>query len=71
MGIAPSELLTPRQLQVLLCIAEGMSTKEIADLMGVSVKTAETHRALMMERLGIFNVAGLTRYAIRLGLIEP
>jgi DNA-binding NarL/FixJ family response regulator len=70
-GMAASDLLTPRQLEVLLYIAEGVNTKQIAHLMSVSVKTAETHRALLMQRLGIFNVAGLTRYAIRQGLIEP
>jgi DNA-binding NarL/FixJ family response regulator len=63
------EQLTPRQREVLKMIAEGHSTKEIAYRMGVSVKTVETHRTQLMERLDIRDVAGLVRYAIRVGLI--
>ena len=62
--------LTPRQRETLLLIADGHSTKEIAFRLGVSVKTVETHRALLKERLGIYNVAGLVRYALRIGLIS-
>jgi DNA-binding NarL/FixJ family response regulator len=65
------DVLTPRQIEVLTCIASGLSTKEIANLLSLSVKTVETHRAALMQRLRIFNVAGLTRYAIRQRLIEP
>lgn len=61
--------LTPRQREVLKLIAEGKSTKEIAHLLGLSGKTVESHRAQLMERLGIRDVAGLVRYAIRSGLI--
>ncbi|MFN7087228.1 MAG: response regulator [Burkholderiales bacterium] len=61
--------LTPRQREVLKLVAEGKSTKEIAHLLGVSGKTVETHRAQLMERLGIRDVAGLVRYAIRTGLV--
>jgi DNA-binding NarL/FixJ family response regulator len=61
-------LLTPRQVEVLKLIARGQSTKGIARLLGISVKTVETHRALLMERLGIRDVAGLVRFAIRDGL---
>jgi DNA-binding NarL/FixJ family response regulator len=64
------ELLTPRQREILQLIAEGNSTKEIAEKLHVSVKTVETHRAQLMERLDIRDVAGLVRYAIRTGLIE-
>jgi DNA-binding NarL/FixJ family response regulator len=63
--------LTPRQRETLKLVAEGRSTKEIAQLLNMSVKTVETHRAQIMERLGIRDVAGLVRYAIRVGLITP
>lgn len=62
------DVLTPRQREILQLIAEGQSTKEIAFKLNVSVKTVETHRAQLMERLGIHDVAGLVRYAIRTGL---
>ncbi len=62
--------LTPRQREVLQLIAEGHSTKEIAFLLQVSVKTVETHRTELMERLSIYDVAGLVRYAIRVGLVS-
>jgi DNA-binding NarL/FixJ family response regulator len=62
--------LTPRQREILQLIAEGRSTREIAQRLHVSVKTVETHRAQLMERLGIRDVAGLTRYAIRIGLVS-
>ena len=62
--------LSPRQRQVLQMIAEGRSTKEIATSLSLSVKTVETHRAQLMERLDIHDVAGLVRYAIRMGLVR-
>lgn len=62
--------LSPRQREVLRLIAEGKTTKQIAQLLEISVKTVETHRAQLMERLGIHDVAGLVRYAIIVGLIE-
>src|SRR5207247_1659888 len=62
--------LPQRQREVLQLIAEGKSTKEIASLLDISVKTVETHRAHLMERLNIHDVAGLVRYAIRAGLIS-
>jgi len=68
---AGPEPLTPRQREVLKRIAEGRSTKEIAFELSLSVKTVETHRAQIMERLGIRDVAGLVRYAMRAGLIPP
>lgn len=67
----PLDMLTPRQREILQLIAEGRSTKEIADVLHVSVKTVETHRAQLMERLDIHDVAGLVRYAIRVGLVTP
>ena len=63
------ETLTPRQREILQLIAEGKSTKEIASVLDVSVKTVETHRAQLMERLDIHDVAGLVRYAIRTGVV--
>ncbi len=67
----PIDRLTPRQREVLRLIAEGLSTKEIAFKLGLSVKTVETHRAQLMERLEIRDVAGLVRFAIRSGLVDP
>jgi DNA-binding NarL/FixJ family response regulator len=67
----PVERLTPRQREILQLIAEGRSTREIAHALNISVKTAETHRTQIMERLGIRDIAGLLRYAIRIGLIAP
>ena len=64
------EELTPRQLDVLRMIAEGYSTKEIARVLNISAKTVETHRASLMERLNIHDVAGLVRYAIKTGLVK-
>lgn len=63
------ELLTPRQREILQLIAEGNSTKEIAHILNISVKTVETHRADLMQRLDIHDLAGLTRYAIRVGIV--
>jgi DNA-binding NarL/FixJ family response regulator len=68
---AAFELLTPRQREVLQLVAEGHSTKAIADRLGVSVKTVESHRAQLMRRLDVDSVAGLVRAAIRLGLTDP
>lgn len=62
--------LTPRQREVLTLIAEGYSTKDIALTLSISVKTVETHRAQLMERVGIHDVAGLVRYAIRTGIVK-
>lgn len=66
----PPVNLTPRQRQILQLIAEGKNAKEIAFLLGLSVKTVETHRALMMERLGIYDIPGLVRNAMRIGLVQ-
>jgi DNA-binding NarL/FixJ family response regulator len=73
-GRAPSDTseldaLTPRQREILQLIAEGRSTKEIAFALSVSIKTVETHRAALMERLGIHDVAGLVLFAVRHKLV--
>src|SRR4030067_346794 len=68
---SPLELLTQRQREVLQLIAEGYSTKKIARTLKISVKTVETHRMQLMERLDIHDIAGLVRYAIRVGLVKP
>jgi DNA-binding NarL/FixJ family response regulator len=65
------ERLTPRLREVLQLVAEGQTTKEIAQCLGLSVKTVETHRAQLMERLDIHDIAGLVRYAIRMGVVLP
>jgi len=66
----PFELLTPRQRETLQLIAEGHSTKEVAQQLGLSTKTVETHRTQLMDRLGVHDVQGLVRYAIRVGLVR-
>jgi DNA-binding NarL/FixJ family response regulator len=67
---AAAGVLTPRQREILQLVAEGKSTKDIANALELSVKTVETHRAQIMDRLDIHDVAGLVRYAIRLGLVS-
>lgn len=62
--------LSPRQRQILKAIAEGRATKQIAFDLGVSTKTVETHRSQIMERLGVRDVAGMVRFAVRTGLIS-
>ena len=62
--------LTARQHEVLKMIAEGHATKEIARRLNISVKTVETHRSQIMERLNIHGIAGLVRYALRMGLVR-
>ncbi|HXS09333.1 MAG TPA: response regulator transcription factor [Candidatus Krumholzibacteria bacterium] len=65
-----SDLLTGREREVLQLVAEGKTSKEIASVLDVSVKTAETHRANIMNKLDIHETAGLVRYAIRHGMVE-
>jgi DNA-binding NarL/FixJ family response regulator len=65
------ELLTPRQREILQLIAEGQTTKQIANTLHISVKTVETHRMQLMDRLDIRDVPGLVRFAIRMGLVHP
>jgi DNA-binding CsgD family transcriptional regulator len=62
--------LTERERQVLQLIAEGKSTKEVAQILGVSFKTAESHRMRIMGKLDLHNTAGLVRYAVRNGLVQ-
>jgi DNA-binding NarL/FixJ family response regulator len=67
----PLALLTPRQREILQLIAEGKANKVIAADLGLSIKTVEAHRAQLMDRLDIHDVAGLVRLAIRAGLVTP
>lgn len=64
------DLLTPRQLEILTLIAEGKSSKQIGFDLGLSSKTVDVHRANLMDRLGLMDVASLTRYAVRNGLVK-
>ena len=66
----PIDALTPRQREVLQLVAEGNTSKDIADRLGLSFKTVEAHRAQIMERLGLHDVAGLVRFAMRMGLVR-
>ena len=68
--LSPLELLTPRQREILQLIAEGKNTKDIASDLDISVKTIESHRLQLMERLNIHDIPGLVRYAIRSGLVS-
>jgi DNA-binding NarL/FixJ family response regulator len=68
--LSPLEQLTPRQREILQLIAEGKNTKEIASDLDISVKTVESHRLQLMERLNIHDVPGLVRYAVRSGLVS-
>lgn len=63
--------LSSRERQVLQLIAEGRSTKDVASLLGISVKTAESHRTRLMQKLDIHETASLVRYAVRRGIVQP
>jgi DNA-binding NarL/FixJ family response regulator len=67
----PVSLLTPREEEIVKLIAEGHSAKEIAELLVISVKTVDRHRANVLSKLGMRDRLELTRYAIRAGLVEP
>jgi two-component system, NarL family, response regulator NreC len=67
----PVDPLTSRERQVLQLVGEGKSSKEIAVLLGISIKTAESHRTRLMGKLDIHELASLVRYAIRRGLVQP
>jgi two-component system response regulator NreC len=67
----PNNPLTLRERQVLQLIAEGKSTKDIASLLGISVKTAESHRTRLMQKLDIHETASLVLYAVRHGIVQP
>ncbi len=66
-----SDGLTPRETEVLLLVAEGLTTKKIAQQLGISFKAAVSHRTRIMDKLDVHHTAGLVRYAIRQKLIEP
>ena len=65
-----TDLLTSRELEVLQLVAEGKANKQIAAELGVNIKTVETHRQRLMNKLHIHDIAGLTRYALAKGIIE-
>ncbi|GGO09510.1 DNA-binding response regulator [Microbispora rosea subsp. aerata] len=67
----PDSILTPREEEIVKLIAEGHSTKEIAETLFISVKTVDRHRANILQKLGMRDRLELTRYAIRAGLVEP
>jgi DNA-binding NarL/FixJ family response regulator len=70
-GGFPAKAITDREEEILKLVAEGHSSKEIADMLVISVKTVERHRANLLQKLGLKDRLELTRYAIRAGLIEP
>ncbi|WP_410790630.1 response regulator [Kribbella sp. C-35] len=67
----PGQILTAREEEILKLVAEGNSSKEIAELLTISIKTVERHRSNMLQKLGLRDRLDLTRYAIRAGLVEP
>jgi DNA-binding NarL/FixJ family response regulator len=67
----PEDPLSQREREVLQLVAEGRSTREAARILGISAKTAESHRSRIMQKLGVHETASLVRYAIRRGLIQP
>lgn len=67
----PTDILMPRHREILQAVAEGKTTKEIARAFGISVKTVDTHRKQLMERLNIYDIPGLVRYAMRAGMVPP
>ncbi|MDX2550409.1 MULTISPECIES: response regulator [Streptomyces] len=67
----PDQVVTPREEEVLKLVAEGHSSKEIAEMLFISIKTVHRHRANLLHKLGLRDRLELTRYAIRAGLIEP
>jgi DNA-binding NarL/FixJ family response regulator len=69
-SVLPPDPLTPREREILQLIAEGKSSKEAADILGISFHTVESHRTRMMSKLAIHTRAGLVRYAIRQGLVQ-
>lgn len=68
--VSADELLTPRQTEILRLVANGRTTKEIGRALGISPKTVEFHRARLMQRIGVHDVTGLTRYAVQHGLVS-
>jgi DNA-binding NarL/FixJ family response regulator len=70
-GEAPSDPLTPRELEVIKLIAEGLTSEEVGESLGIAKNTADRHRDNILEKLGLRNRVDLTRYAIKRGLVEP
>jgi two-component system response regulator NreC len=69
-GETPGDALTPRERQVLQLVGEGKTTKQIAVILGIGTKTAETHRTRLMQKLDIHETASLVRYGVRCGLVQ-
>jgi DNA-binding NarL/FixJ family response regulator len=69
-GLSLRDGLSPRQTQILKLIAEGQTTKQVALNLAISVKTVESHRSALMKRIGVRDVAGLVRYAVKVGLVD-
>lgn len=67
----PLDRLSPRQREVLQLVAEGCTTKQVAQKLGLSPKTVEAHRTALMKRLGLHDITGLVRYAVRTGIVPP
>ena len=67
---APFSRLSPREIQIVQLVAESKSNKEVANILNISVKTVESHRAHIMEKLGLHSVTELVRYAIRNNIVE-
>ena len=67
----PLDRLSPRQREILQLVAEGWSTKQVAGKLGLSPKTVEAHRTALMKRLGLHDITGLVRYAVRTGIVPP
>jgi len=63
--------LTPREREIAVLIAQSHSSKEVAAQLDISIKTAENHRANLMRKLGVRDVAGLVRFVVRQGLVDP
>ena len=71
LGVEPTDTLTPRELDVVKLIAEAFTNRQIAEILSVSEKTVESHRANVLSKLGMRDRVELVRYAIKRGLVEP
>ena len=67
----PAQVLTPREREIVQLIGEGRTSKEIAEVLDISVKTAETHRSNLMRKIGVHSVSEVVRYAIRNNMVAP
>jgi DNA-binding NarL/FixJ family response regulator len=68
--LAAAKTLTPREIEVARLVSEGMSSKEVASQLNLSVRTVEKHRANIMDKLGVREVASLVRYCIQTGIVK-